>query len=79
VGNKKKSEELYNKQTKANKELIKNHIPLYIENHIQNDKLDFLKHLTTYINGEVWNDELPYKQQTQQTSFKPKFGTLNDD
>ena len=79
VGNKKKSQELYNKQTKAKKELIRNHIPLYIKNHIDNDKKDFIPHLTTYLNGERWNDELPYKQPTQQITIKPKFGTLNDD
>ena len=65
VGNKKKSQELYNKQTKAKKELIRNHIPLYIKNHIDNDKKDFIPHLTTYLNGERWNDELPYKQTKQ--------------
>jgi hypothetical protein len=65
VGNKKKSEELYNKQTKAKKELIKNHIPLYIKNHIDNDKKDFIPHFTTYLNGERWNDQLPYKQTKQ--------------
>ena len=65
VGNKKKSEELYNRQTKAKKELIRNHIPLYIKNHIDNDKKDFIPHLTTYLNGERWNDELPYKQTKQ--------------
>ena len=78
-GNKKKSFELYNKLTNTKKELLKNHIPLYIENHIQNDKLDFLKHLTTYINGEVWNDELPYKQNKQE--YKPRLerrANLND-
>ena len=60
VGNKKKSQELYNKLTIKNKELIKNHIPLYIKNHIDNNKKDFIPHLTTYLNGERWNDELPY-------------------
>ncbi len=79
VGNKKKSQELYNKQTKAKKELIRNHIPLYIKNHIDNDKKDFIPHLTTYLNGERWNDELPYKQPTQQTSFRPKLATLDDE
>ena len=38
VGNKKKSQELYHKLTIKNKELIKNHIPLYIKNHIDNNK-----------------------------------------
>ena len=78
-GNKKKSFELYNKLTNTKKELLKNHIPLYIENHIQNDKLDFLKHLPTYINGEVWNDELPYKQNKQPVQPRlERRATLND-
>jgi hypothetical protein len=64
-GNKKKSQELYNKLTNTKKELVKNHLPLYIKNHIENDKLDYLKHFTTYLNGEVWNDELPYASKTR--------------
>ena len=79
VGNKKKSQELYNKQTKAKKELIRNHIPLYIKNHIDNDKKDFIPHLTTYLNGERWNDELPYKQTKQPVQPRiERRGTLND-
>lgn len=80
VGNKKKSQEVYNKLTKAKKELVKNHIPLYIKNHIDNEKEDFIPHLTTYLNGERWNDELPYKQiKQEQIPNRPKLATLEDE
>ena len=71
-GNKKKSSSIWNRLSKTTKDKIKQHIPIYIKNHTDNDKINFLPHFTTYLNGEVWNDELPYKQ-TETVKTTPNF------
>lgn len=39
------------------------HIPLYIKNHEDNNKVPYLPHFATYINQERWNDSLPYGEE----------------
>lgn len=36
------------------------HIPSYIQNHRDHNKLPYLPHFATYLNQERWNDDLPY-------------------
>ena len=48
------------KITSSQRQLATDHIPLYIANHKEHDKLPWLPHLATYINQERWNDDLPY-------------------
>lgn len=71
VGNKTTAMAKYNRLTKKEKQEIELHIPLYIKNHIDNDKMSFLPHLTTYFSQKRWLDELPYK------SFEKPMKTTN--
>jgi hypothetical protein len=59
-GNKKTSHALFHKLNKNDLEAIRTHLPTYIENHKQNNKLEFLPHLTTYIRQRRYEDDLPY-------------------
>lgn len=59
-GNKKTSHALFQKLSKNDLEAIRKHLPSYVDNHKQNNKLEFLPHLTTYIRQRRWEDSLPY-------------------
>ena len=78
VGNRKTSLEKWTKFKLDERKQIESHIPLYIKNHSDNDKLSFLPHLTTYLTQRRWLDELPYKQHTKPFTLKNK-ANLNDD
>ena len=78
VGNRKTSLEKWTKFKLDERKQIESHIPLYIKNHSDNDKLSFLPHLTTYLTQRRWLDELPYKQHTKPFTLKNK-ATLHDD
>jgi len=77
-GNKKTAYTTFKNLKKSEIEFIQQHIPIYVKNHIDNDKMDYLPHFTTYLNGKRWNDELPYttKKPIEVTSNKPKIATL---
>jgi hypothetical protein len=77
VGNRSTSMAKYNKLTKKEKEAIVNHIPLYIKNHKDNDKLEFVPHFTTYLNQRRWEDKLPYKDNSFTFEIKNR-GNLDD-
>ena len=78
-GNKKMSQNKWDRLSKAKKEQIMAHLPLYIKNHEESGKLDFLPNFTTYLNQERWQDELPYvvfkKEETKGT--RPPLATLD--
>jgi hypothetical protein len=77
-GNRKNSLSAFNKLTKSEIELVKQHLPTYIKNHIDNDKMEFLPHFSTYLNGKRFNDNLPYKEIKQTEVKQPNFLKLND-
>ena len=80
VGNKTTAMAKYNRLTKKDKESIKQHIPLYIKNHVDNDKQDFIPHFTTYLNQRRWEDDLPYREFKKPFVInKYKIATLDDD
>jgi hypothetical protein len=60
-GNRKNSSEKWDGLKSKEKETIAQHVPIYIKNHKDNDKMDFVPHFTTYLNQERWKDDLPYK------------------
>jgi DNA-binding MarR family transcriptional regulator len=61
VGNKLTAFRSWERLTKIEQREIVEHIPRYITNHKNHQKMDFVPHLTTYLNGRRWEDELPYK------------------
>lgn len=73
IGNKTTALAKYNRLTKKEKETIKEHIPRYIKNHIDNDKKDFIPHFTTYLNQRRWEDDLPYKSKPTVTTKPTKY------
>jgi hypothetical protein len=75
-GNKKTSNSAFNNLTKKEIEIVKLHIPDYIKNHIDNDKMNFLPHFSTYLNQKRFNDELPYKSKQIETVSK-SYSKLN--
>jgi hypothetical protein len=78
-GNKKTSNSAFNNLTKKEIEIVKLHIPNYIKNHIDNDKMNFLPHFSTYLNQKRFNDELPYKsKQNEKVSKSYNKLNLND-
>jgi hypothetical protein len=78
VGNKKTSKEKWLKLSDKDKQAIQKHIPLYIKNHKDNDKVSFIPHFTTYLNQRRWEDDLPYKVIKNTFEFK-NIATLDDD
>jgi SOS-response transcriptional repressor LexA len=80
-GNKLKSIESFNNLKKSEISAAAEHIPKYIQNHIDNDKMEYLPHFTTYLRGKRWNDNFPYSQKSivpDSFIIKNK-ATLNDD
>jgi DNA-binding Lrp family transcriptional regulator len=78
-GSKKKSLQKFSSLTSKKVKLIQEHLPKYMKNHIENDKLKYLPYFERYINEEKWEDELPYKtfdQPTINTNYKK--ATLDD-
>jgi hypothetical protein len=55
----------FKKLTKDEMFAIKQHLPLYLANHEQNRKMDFLPYFQTYINQKRWLDPLPYQNNNQ--------------
>ena len=55
----------FKKLTKDEMFAIKEHLPLYLANHEQNRKMDFLPYFQTYINQKRWLDPLPYQNNNQ--------------
>jgi len=77
-GNKKTAYERFKKLTKSKIELIEKHLPLYIKNHQDNDKMQFLPYFEKYINLQKWQDAMPYKEINNIFTIK-NIATLNDD
>ena len=50
----------WNKLSSKKQALAIAHIPLYIKNHEDHNKMPYLPHFATYINQERWEDSLPY-------------------
>jgi hypothetical protein len=79
VGNRKTSIDRYKKLTDKEKTAIEEHIPKYIKNHVDNDKVAFIPHFTTYLNQRRWEDDLPYKlKEIHLPSKKYNIATLDD-
>lgn len=55
----------FNRLSDNDKQSMYTYIPLYINNHIKNDKIKFLPHLSTFINQKRWLDELPYESENK--------------
>jgi len=64
-GNKKTSQNKFNKMTDANKQLMSEHLPEYVKS--TPDK-QYRKNLESYINQECWNDEISIKSEVSQYS-----------
>lgn len=79
IGNRTTAMAKYNRLNKKDKEAIANHIPLYIKNHKDNDKQDFIPHFTTYLNQRRWEDALPYKTKEVISTPKVHYATLTLD
>ena len=77
-GTKKTAYERFTKLSKSKIELIEKHLPLYIKNHQDNDKMQFLPYFEKYINSQKWQDVLPYKQINNTFEFK-NLATLEND
>jgi hypothetical protein len=77
-GNRKDSLSAFSKLKKNEIELVKQHLPIYIKHHIDNDKMKFLPHFSTYLNGKRFNDNLPYEEIKQIEVKQPNFLKLND-
>jgi len=77
-GNRKDSLSAFSKLKKNEIELVKQHLPIYIKNHIDNDKMKFLPHFSTYLNGKRFNDNLPYEEIKKIEVKQPNFLNLDD-
>jgi hypothetical protein len=77
-GNKKTAYERFEKLSKSKVELIQKHLPLYIKNHQDNDKMQFLPYFEKYINLQKWQDVLPYQEVNNTFTIRNK-ATLDDD
>jgi hypothetical protein len=77
-GNKKTASSAFNNLKKIEIELIKEHIPIYIKNHIDNDKMKYLPHFSTYLNQQRFYDNLPYEEIKQIEVKQSNFLKLND-
>lgn len=55
----------FQKLRKDEIELIRTHIPKYIDAHRAANKMEFIPHFSTYLNQKRWNDELPYQQSVE--------------
>jgi len=77
-GNKKTAYERFQKLSKSKVELIQKHLPLYIKNHQDNDKMQFLPYFEKYINLQKWQDVLPYQEVNNTFTIRNK-ATLDDD
>lgn len=80
-GSKKKSEARFVSLSLKKIELIKEHLPKYVNNHIENDKVQYLPYFEKYINEEKWEDVLPYSNKSvpsQPFTIKNR-ANLNDD
>ena len=64
-GNKKTSQEKFNKMTDVNKQLMAKHLPEYVKS--TPDK-QYRKGLESYIHLECWNDEILNKSQASEFS-----------
>ncbi len=80
-GNKKTSNEKWDTLSSKEQEQIINHVPIYIQNHIDAEKTEFIPHFTTYLNQRRWDDELPYQVQKMEVGpiISKNVATLNDD
>jgi hypothetical protein len=77
-GNKKTAYERFQKLSKSKVQLIQKHLPLYIKNHQDNDKMQFLPYFEKYINLQKWQDVLPYQEVNNTFTIRNK-ATLDDD
>jgi len=75
-GTKQTSLERFKKLSKKTIKIIEEHLPLYVKNHIDNDKLEFLPYFEKYINLKKWENELPYKSKQIETVSK-SYSKLN--
>ena len=78
-GNKQTALTAFIRLTKKHKLEIEKHIPIFIQNHVDNDKLEYLPHFSSYINQKRWEDDLPYKQKEVNTFVMRNLANLNDD
>lgn len=60
-GNKKTAKTAFKRLSRVEMKQVMEHIQLYVKNHADAKKMDYLPHFTTYINQKRWLDELPYK------------------
>lgn len=65
VGNKVTSFSVWSKMTSTDKELVKAHVPIYIQRHKDTGNVSYIPHLTTYLRQRRWEDELPYASDKQ--------------
>ena len=60
-GSKKDARAKFNKLKQTELEKIREHLPLFLKNHISAQKTDYLPNFTTYLNQRRYEDEkLPY-------------------
>jgi hypothetical protein len=78
-GNKKTALSAFNNLSKKDKIEIEKHIPIFIQNHVDNDKLEYLPHFSSYLNQRRWEDDLPYKSKDVPTFVIRNKANLNDD
>jgi len=64
----------YYELTSKEKELILIHIPKWIKNHQETDKMTFLPNFSNYLLKKRWLEDLPYK--TTVNNFTPKLELL---
>lgn len=56
--------------TKKEREQVEEHLPKYVENHANADKLKFLPHLATYLNQKRYQESLPYEENKSNTGWE---------
>ena len=79
-GTKKLSAERLKRLTESELQQIQEHLPKYVKNHLDNDKLKYLPYFEKYLNLEKWNDILPYGNNEIAKPFTMRNkANLNDD
>ena len=65
IGNKISSSKSFERLSKKDQEAVEEHVPRYIQHHIEASKMQFIPHFSTYLNQRRWEDTLPYQQENK--------------
>lgn len=54
----------------SDRKKVLEHVPKYVDNHMQADKISYLPHLSTYLNQKRYEESLPYTESKTDTGWE---------